>query len=412
MKAFTYRVIDEVSQALIDADISARQREALLALLKALSVSLEKGLSEEAQEKNIQIFAQNLISNSRLLAKVLQQADELEALKRISVHLTSSLKLEDVLQAVVQEAMWLLPNARTAHIFLYDSKKEILIFGAALNENGQQSVAFSNPRPSGITATVARSGEAIIVPDMRTHPIYADTPKSWTGAIISIPLKVENRVVGVMNLSRSHTGEFSDEELRMIYLLADHAAIAIANASLHEMVSQQAKIDILTGLPNRRALDEQLEFEIKRSARSGQPFSVVMLDLDGFKKVNDTYGHEIGDIVLRKTFTLLSHSIRSTDFLARYGGDELTLILPDTDLDAALLVSTKLKEKLAELEIELPDHKTKRMGISGGVSMYPLHGKTAADLLRASDAALYRAKKYQRGTMLKARGPTDQLGSP
>ncbi len=409
MNASNQKSYNEVRQHLENTDLPSRQREALINLLGALSTTLEKELYPEARDEAILKLLNDLMSQERLLAVVMHQADELEALKKISVHLTSSLDLKQVLQAVVEEAMRLLDNAFAAHIFLYDKEKDKLVFGSALQNDGTRNVAFAEPRPNGLTATVARTGQPIIIPDMGKHPLYINTPNHWRGSIVSLPIRVDDNVVGVMNLSRSQPGEFSESQMRLITMLVDHAAVAIENARLHELVSQQAKVDILTGLPNRRALDEQLESEVRRASRSGRPFSVVMMDLDGFKRINDTYGHEVGDVILRQTFGMLNENIRATDFLARYGGDELTLILPDTDIEPSVLAVTKLQHRLGRLLIKLPDGNEISMSISGGIAQYPLHGKTASDLLRAADAALYRAKKYQRGTILKARGPTDRL---
>jgi len=199
-------------------------------------------------------------------------------------------------------------------------------------------------------------------------------------------------VVGVMNLVRSQVGEFSSSEIRLLTLLADQAAIAIQNASLHQTVNQQARRDMLTSLPNRRALDERLDQAISQSNRSRHPFSVVMMDLDGFKTINDTYGHEAGDDVLQQLANSLMQSLRSTDFLARYGGDEMTLVLPDTDLPQAAHVARKLQTQLQSLVIRLPDGQTTTLDVSGGIALFPKHADTAPGLLRAADEALYQAK--------------------
>jgi diguanylate cyclase (GGDEF)-like protein len=135
-----------------------------------------------------------------------------------------------------------------------------------------------------------------------------------------------------------------------------------------------------------------------------------MMDLDGFKKVNDTYGHTIGDEVLRSVFNYLAGGMRATDFLARYGGDELTLILRQTDLDLANIVTDKILEKMREYRFVLPDGHTIKLGVSGGIAIYPNHSRKGADLLRAADAALYMAKKHYRGTFIIARGTTGPLG--
>jgi diguanylate cyclase (GGDEF)-like protein len=258
---------------------------------------------------------------------------------------------------------------------------------------------------------VAHEGATIIVEDMQDHPLYRSAPKEWTGSIIGIPLKVGDMVVGVMNLSRPTLGGFSPSELRLLSLLSDQAAVAISNASLHQMISRQAYSDTLTGLPNRRALDERLEEEIQSARRNNYSFAVIMMDLDGFKAVNDTYGHATGDDVLRTVFGQMARGVRTTDFLARYGGDELTLILSQTEMFSAQVVSEKIVEGMKKLKYKLPDGKRLRIGISGGIAIFPVHALNGPDLLRAADAALYQAKKYQRGTFQPARGITGPLAS-
>ena len=175
------------------------------------------------------------------------------------------------------------------------------------------------------------------------------------------------------------------------------------------MISRQAYSDTVTGLPNRRALDERLEDEASAARRNSYSFAVIMMDLDGFKEANDTYGHSIGDEVLRYVFNFLAKGVRNADFLARYGGDELTLILTQSDLSSARIVAEKITESMQKLKFKLPDEKNLKLGISGGIALYPTHGRTGSDLLRAADAALYQAKKYERGTFQIARGVTAPL---
>jgi diguanylate cyclase (GGDEF)-like protein len=185
-------------------------------------------------------------------------------------------------------------------------------------------------------------------------------------------------------------------------MLADYAAIAIENAYLYRQVQEQAKIDALTGLPNRRALDEKLEEETQRALRSNVPFCVLMLDLDGFKSINDTYGHEKGDIVLRNIAQLLKEKTRKIDFVARWGGDEIVIIMPHTDIQQGMQVARKLQHIVASTPIAMPPHTSFRLGFSGGLAQFERDGITPAQLLRAADAALYRAKKRHKGKILLA----------
>lgn len=388
-------------------NLSAAQSDELLKLLDVLVEAIERNAGAAEADKQARPLAETLIQNRNLVFTLKQQADELDALKKLSLNLTSSLDLQTVLDAVVTEAMRLVKNARGAHIFLYEHGK--LQFGASLNDDGLRNTPLALPRPNGLTYTVARTGQQLAIEDMQKHPLYVNSPGEWSGSIIGIPLKFNDSIVGVMNLSKTTRGGFGASELRLLGLLADQAAVAISNASLHQTVSRQAYSDMVTGLPNRRALDERLEEEVLKARRTGNTFAVIMLDVDGFKAVNDTHGHAIGDQVLRGIFNFLATGLRSTDFLARYGGDELTLILSQSDPPSAVVVVQKILEKVSQYSFDLPNGQQLRLGLSCGIAMFPVHANTAANLLRAADEALYRAKKQQPGSYMTARGFTGEL---
>ncbi len=395
------------NRLLKEYQLSPQEAESAIQLLNVLIEVVERNSDPESTNGQIQKLAGDLIQNYSLLSALRQQANELDALKKLSLNLTSSLDLETVLNAVATEAMHLVKNANMVSIFLYQDKK--IEFGAALALNGSNRPIKAQPRKNALTETVIRGGEQIVIQDMSLHPFYAGSSGEWSGSIIGIPLKVNHDVVGVMNLSRSTVGGFLPSELRLLGLLADQAAVAISNARLHQMVSRQAYSDTVTGLPNRRALDERLEKEVINARRTGYTFAVIMIDLDGFKTVNDTYGHDVGDSVLFAFFNYLATCIRTTDFLARYGGDELTLILSQTDPSSARIVIEKIIESARKFSFVAPNKERISLSLSSGVAIYPIHAITPADLIRAADEALYRAKKRQRGSYVIARGFTGEL---
>jgi len=404
------KILDQARQELELKDgLKEENLEALHSLLDLLSQAIRMTPEVSDKGKNLQDLGKQLIDSNNLLLILKQYADELNALRRISINLTSRLELKAVLEAVVSEALRLIKNANDVNIFLYNEGK--LTFGAALDSKGDKNHEFAKPRPNGLTATVARQRKTIMVEDLQTHPLFINSSHGWHGSIIGIPLIVGSRIEGVMNLARTTKGGFSNDEIRLLSMLADQAAVAIFNAGMHEHANQEARLDSLTGLPNRRALDERLEAEVKRASRSGTSLAVVMMDLDGFKTINDTYGHVVGDHVLCQAFEPLKETLRTTDFLARYGGDELTLVLPETDLASARLVAEKIQEKLHSIKIEIPDENPPKLDFSGGIAIYPHHGLVASDLLRAADEALYRAKRRQRGSFLLANDPTVPLST-
>jgi len=390
-----------------DSTIPVDEKKAILRLIKVLVEAAESSPYPREINNQIKTFTQEIISKHALLTLVKQQADELDALKSLSLNLTSSLDLQTVLDAVVTEAMRLVNKAEAAHIFLYSHEK--LEFGASLNVQGVKNKPFAPPRPEGLTHSVVKYGRQIIVEEIASHPLYKNFPYDWIGSIVGSPLKFKNSIVGVMNLSRSIAGAFSKAELRLVGLLADQAAVAVYNASLHKQVTDLANTDSVTGLPNRRALDERLQEEMRYAKKMNSMFSIVMMDVDGFKGVNDVYGHAVGDEVLNSLFNYLAENMRTTDFLARYGGDELTLVIRDAGQEAAEIVTLKILELMKAYDFPYPGTKKIQLGISAGIAVYPLHSRSAGDLLRAADMALYQSKKHNRGLFTVANGVTAPL---
>ncbi len=401
-------LLEAARQKLQDSRLSDEQRESLLQMLD-LMVEMADRDSGGANSSTAKLLA-NATHHYNLLGIIQQQAAELDALKRITLNLTSNLELQGVFDAVVTEAMRLISDARDAQIFLYQEGQ--LKFGASLDSKGIRNQLFAMPRPDGLTYTVARSKQAVVVDDVHKHPLFSNLISDMEGSIAGFPLMMGEMVVGVMNMSRFSVGAFTPAELRLLGLLADQAAIAVINARLHLAVSNQAMSDTLTGLPNRRALDARIDNEVQRSIRYGRSFAVLMMDLDGFKAINDTWGHVYGDQVLHEISQYMNEALRSSDFLARYGGDELTMIIPESDADSAGKIGEKIRERMAAFEITLPDGTRQKLGVSGGIAIYPRHGRTASDMLRAADEALYRAKRHSRGSFVIAREGTGELLGP
>jgi diguanylate cyclase (GGDEF)-like protein len=348
---------------------------------------------DSQQVARVQLLANHaaiVMEHARRLRETQQRAAELEAIHQASLSLTASLDLQTVLYTILENALNLTEDAMDAHAFMYDG--ETLSFAAALWADGRRDTQWKTVRKDGLTYTVAKAGAMLVVPDMSAHPLFEDAPSDWTGAIIGIPLKIGDRVVGVMNVAYQYPREFSHHELRVLNLLADQAAIAIENARLHNLVSIQALTDPLTELPNRRAFDQRLDEEIRRSKRYGHSFSLFMIDFNDFKRVNDSHGHLIGDIVLRNLGNFIKSVSRDTDFLARIGGDEFAMFLPETGLSDAIEVGHKLTKAISEYTPYKVGEDEIRVGVSIGAASYPQDAESAKALLNAADRALYKAK--------------------
>jgi len=325
-----------------------------------------------------------------------QTEKRLQKLAMVAAAVTSSLDLNQVLDAIATSALQLV-NATDVHIYLYDRETGVFTFGAAFWEDGRRTPAVEQPRPHGLTATVARTGKRIVIDDATTHPLFQDeVARQWgVKSIAGFPLLRVHRVVGVLTVAFLHEHHrFTEDELYVLSLLADQAAIAIDNAQLHEEVRRQAITDGLTGLYNHRYFYDRLSAELMRSMRYRHSCSLIMLDLDDFKSYNDRYGHLAGDDLLRELGGLLHNAIRHSDIAARYGGEEFALILPETNERQALALAKRLLELVRNHEFAVRgEGKIGKITVSIGVASYPAHARDVDGLVQAADMALLRAKK-------------------
>jgi diguanylate cyclase (GGDEF)-like protein len=211
------------------------------------------------------------------------------------------------------------------------------------------------------------------------------------------------QVVGVVSIGRSGK-PFTPSDRELIRYLAGQAARSIENVQLHETVTTRAITDELTGLSNRRAFDDALAGEIERSRRYGASVGLILLDLDNFKSVNDTYGHQQGDLVLREVARVLREASREIDHPARYGGEELAVVVPGTDLDGTYNLAERVREQIALLRIPRVDGRGSiTITTSCGVAAAPPAEADERALLAAADAALYEAKRTGKNKSVRAR---------
>jgi diguanylate cyclase (GGDEF)-like protein len=213
------------------------------------------------------------------------------------------------------------------------------------------------------------------------------------GSALAHPLpSAAGGLVGSVSVWR-RGGTFSEGERELFHYLAGQAAVSLDNVALHETVQRQAVTDELTGLFNHRRFQEGLAQELERARRFGQSLGLVMLDIDNFKQVNDTYGHQIGDRVLADVARVLREFSREIDEPARYGGEELAVVLPGTDLEGAYNLAERVREGIEALEFQLEGRRTLKVTASFGAASLPESADDQPSLIAAADAALYVAKR-------------------
>jgi diguanylate cyclase (GGDEF)-like protein len=223
--------------------------------------------------------------------------------------------------------------------------------------------------------------------------------------MVAVPIEREHKLLGVLTVVDHEEGEFLRDDVETLAGLANQAGVAIENARLHLQVEQQAITDPLTGLANRRQFFDTLEREFERAQRFGTPLSLIMLDIDNFKQMNDVRGHLAGDAVLHGTAGTIEGLIREIDLAARYGGEEFGVLLPQTNLEGAKNLAERLREAVALRVVSFGDDQINGVTASFGVASGPRTNADHLDLVARADAALYRAKRAG-----KNRVETDEPG--
>jgi diguanylate cyclase (GGDEF)-like protein len=227
---------------------------------------------------------------------------------------------------------------------------------------------------------------------------HCDTAKNF----LCLPMMAQGETLGVLSVGTARAGDFSLAEHRTLQTITEQLSLALANLLMQETLRNQSLRDALTGLFNRRYLDDTLAREIGRARRNTLALSVIMIDLDHFKRFNDTNGHEGGDALLAEFGQTLSRVVRGEDIACRFGGEEFAVILPGADLAAALQRAEELRTAVTRMSVKLRGATLAPVTASLGVASLHDHGKTDPDLLKAADEALYEAKKEGRNRVAMA----------
>jgi diguanylate cyclase (GGDEF)-like protein len=328
-----------------------------------------------------------------------RQDQEVTIFHDVAKALTSSLDLDSILQTIMEKmAEFFRPD--TWSLLMVDDQRDELYFAIAV---GSAAEALKNVRlkvGEGIAGWVAKNGERLVVPDVMNDPRFAkriDEMTKWeTRSIICVPLRSKHRVLGVIQLVNVDMQNFSDREEFFLQSLCDYAAIAIENARSVEKIQELTITDDCTGLYNARHLYKTLETEVYRSARFGYEFTVLFIDLDHFKQVNDTHGHLIGSKLLAEIGYLIKAQLRLIDYAFRYGGDEFVILLPQTAKDAALVVARRLRDTLRTTLFCQEEGLNLNVRASIGVATYPHDAKTPHDVIRQADEMMYLVKNTTR----------------
>ncbi len=326
--------------------------------------------------------------------------DELRRnLARLGDTLSSTHDLGRILGVILETAVAETRSSAGAIYVVADGRDELTLrAGHGLDSRGAR-VGDVLGFGAGVTGAVAESGEAVRghvgAPGLVAAP---DEPRSEE--LISVPLRTTGGIVGVLNLYDRVDGRpYDDGDLQTIRTFASQAAVALDNVLLHQEAQRLSVTDGLTGLRNYRYFQQAISRETERAVRFARPMGLLMLDLDHFKNVNDTHGHQVGDAVLIEIAERVRAEVREVDLVARYGGEEFAVVLPETDRGGAEHIARRICERVRGRPLHAAGVEL-RLTVSIGVAVLPDDGTTPSALIRAADDALYRAKAAGRDRWL------------
>lgn len=335
-----------------------------------------------------------------------RKIEELSIFNEIGKTLTSTLDIKEILNIIMLKISELLRPDNWS-LLLVDDEKGDLYFEIVVGERADKIKNKRLKMGEGLAGWVAEKGERLVIRDAGADERFSKDVDLISGfetkSVICVPLKCKGKVLGVVELvSRAEREEFSEEDIFVLTTLADYAAIALENAQYFQRVTELTVTDDVTRLYNSRYMYDYLEQELRRSQRYGMELSIIFLDLDYFKGVNDTYGHLIGSRLLKEVAQIILNSLRNVDIAVRYGGDEFVMLLPSTSKESALKVAERVRNNIKNTvflqEEGLKIHQT----ASFGVASFPADANNKLDLIRLADRAMYNVKNTTRDGVLSA----------
>jgi diguanylate cyclase (GGDEF)-like protein/PAS domain S-box-containing protein len=362
-------------------------------------VGILEDVTERKDSEQAQLMAQEKLAV--WVSELEQRNREIALLNEMGGLLQSCLTAEEAFGIIGQQAPRLFESAAGLLGIVHESRRLIEV-AAHWGEAAEKMLPFA---PEDCWAL--RRARVHSVEPGSASPFCRHVSSAETEAYVCLPLLAQGEMLGVWHLRRHPgSGAFPENQQQLAQAVGDSIALALSNLRLRETLRQQSIRDPLTGLFNRRYLEESLTRELSRATRAGQPVSVILLDLDHFKRFNDTFGHAAGDHLLRELAKILQAHIRLSDIACRFGGEEFTLILPEASLEIAQQRAETLRRKVSELRLQYEGQPLGDVTLSLGVAAFPQHGRRNDDLLRSADEALYRAKGGGRNQVQVAPPPS------
>ncbi|MBN1433230.1 diguanylate cyclase [Candidatus Fermentibacterales bacterium] len=387
-------------------------------------------LGSPGRRSGVAIVAEDVTHEQELAEDLQRKNDELELVAGIGRELNSILNVDQILRKLSQVLARFFPDVYVSILLPTEDEcqrisgleveftsgypvrtnpKGLTLRVSSSSEEDEaqasgEAAAGMSARPQGIVGAAVMRGEAVNIADVTQEASYVENI-SGTKSELCVPMMVRNRIVGVIDLQSETPSRFDENAVRQVRTLANMAAPALENATLHEKVQQMALTDELTGLKNLRYFESRLDEELDRAVRYNYPFSLIVLDIDDFKNYNDSFGHPMGNVIIGAVAGAIRNALRETDILVRFGGDEFVCILPLTGAKEAAEIGERARKRVegtsAPHVSELPSG---RVTVSVGVATFPSDVSDRDQLLQTADERMYEAKKAGKNRVCSGSG--------
>ena len=341
------------------------------------------------------------IENAEIRHQMSVESIEFAAFYELSKRLSAALRLEEVLDLTLESIKEIVPYDFAAIATFAESTGESII-QAARGEGAEAATGGSFEIHEGLVGWVLDSYRKVFTVGNlserdQERPVFSSRIKvRGAKSLLAIPLLVEGKVIGSFTLLCREPNIFSEHEIQIFDVLGNQIAISLEKARIYQQVEELAVTDGLTSLANHRRFQEKLREEFARAVRHPEPVSLIFLDLDHFKKINDRYGHPAGDAVLRGLARILKSAAREIDLAARYGGEEFALLLPNTDSGGAVKLAERIRKLTEQGTFQIEGGGKIGVTVSAGVASFPEDASTPQEILERADYALYVAKEKGR----------------
>lgn len=343
---------------------------------------------------NINLLASEYSKHRQESSALEKKLERYTSLRNITAVLSSQFCIEEIAKILVDKSSTIIEKSEACLFFLVDTEKQELALLSAKIDGSSEKI--KEKKGDLFDQWVFKQHQRLLVEDIkRDFRFNIEDPNKLQRkfrSLVVCPLVGEKKVIGIIRLESRLPGNFTADDLRLLDIISDLGAVSIQNAKFYKKTFELAITDSLTGLYLRRYFLERLNEELKRALHTEQNCSLLMLDIDNFKNYNDLYGHAAGDIVLKKIADVLNLFKAEGDIVSRYGGEEFSIILPQTTKKEAKEKAEALQKKIKDLEIFLRRERTK-ITVSIGVATFPQDAKFWEDLIMKTDEALYKAKR-------------------